>query len=90
MLHLYRDLLAMRRASPALRRGTLHMRDAPQDVLAYERVSGSDRRLVLVNFGGRTVDVPIETSWQLELASRPQPGPAALPPYAAAVLRQGR
>jgi alpha-glucosidase len=29
MLHLYRDLLAIRRESPALRRGALHLRVGP-------------------------------------------------------------
>ena len=69
MLHLYRDLLAARRASPALRRGTVRLRDAPEDVLAYERVSGEDRRLVLVNFGDQPVDVPLPEPWQVEVAS---------------------
>ncbi len=50
ILHLYRRLLAARRASPALRTGEWVARDAPDGVLAYERVAGTDRRLVLVNF----------------------------------------
>jgi alpha-glucosidase len=58
MLHLYRRLLAARRASPALRAGTWIARDAPAGVLSYERVSGDDRRLVLVNFGSEPVVVP--------------------------------
>ena len=89
MLHLYRELLAVRRASPALRRGALHLRDAPGDVLAYERVHGDDRRLVLVNFGDRTTAVPVDESWQVEVASRPQPAPGVLAPHGAVVLRPG-
>ena len=57
ILHLYRRLLAARRASPALRTGTWIARDAPAGVLAYERVSGDDRRLVLVNFRNKPVAV---------------------------------
>jgi alpha-glucosidase len=89
MLHLYRALLTARRASPALRRGALHLRDAPGDVLAYERVWGEDRRLVLVNFGDRTAEVPLDESWRVEVASRPQPAPGVLGPHGAAVLRWG-
>ena len=87
MLHLYRDLLAARRASPALRRGTVRLLDAPGDVLAYERVSGEDRRLVLVNFGEQPADVPLAEQWQVEVASAPQPDAGSLPPHAAALLR---
>jgi alpha-glucosidase len=89
MLRLYRALLSARRASPALRRGSLHLRDAPEDVLAYERVCGDDRRLVLVNFGDRPADVPLDRSWQVEVASRPVAEPGALPPHGAVVLRPG-
>lgn len=87
MMHLYRDLLAVRRASPALRRGALQLRDAPDDVLAYERVWGDDRRLVLVNFGERAVDLGHDPSWRLDVASGPQREAGVLPAHGAAVLR---
>ena len=87
MLHLYRDLLAARRASPALRRGMVRLLDAPGDVLAYERVSGEDRRLVLVNFGEQAAHVPLAEHWQVEVASASQPDAGSLPPHAAALLR---
>jgi alpha-glucosidase len=90
MLHLYRDLLALRRRSPALRRGSLHLRDAPDDVLAYEREWGGDRRLVLVNFGDREAEVPLEGSWAVDVAIRPQPEPGVVPAYGAAVLAPER
>jgi alpha-glucosidase len=50
ILHLYRRLLAARRGSVALQIGEWIDRDAPGGILAYERVAGADRRLVLVNF----------------------------------------
>jgi alpha-glucosidase len=50
ILYLYRRLLAARRASPALRTGTCTLREAPAGVLAYERVHGADRRMIVVNF----------------------------------------
>jgi alpha-glucosidase len=87
MLHLYRDLLAARRASPALRRGTMRLRDAPGDVLAYERAAGDDRRLVLVNFSEVPADVPLEEPWEVDVASAPQPDAGSLPPWGAALLR---
>jgi alpha-glucosidase len=90
MLHLYRDLLAMRRRSAALRRGSLHLRDAPGDVLAYERECGGDRRMVLVNFGDREAEVPLEGSWAVDVASRPQPQPGVVPAHGAAVLAPER
>lgn len=42
MLHLYRRLLAARRASPALRHGTFAWADAPAGVLAWHRRSPAD------------------------------------------------
>ena len=50
ILCLYRDLLALRRATPALERGAWRALDAPDDVLAYERRDGSSRALVALNF----------------------------------------
>ena len=56
VLHLYRALLALRRSSPALHAGDLRWIDAPDGVLAWERVhpASGDRRLVAVN----TTDEP--------------------------------
>ena len=68
ILHLYRRLLEVRRASPALRGGTSTPVDVPAGVLAYERTSGADRRLVLANFGRDPVQVP-KDGCVVELAS---------------------
>src|SRR5262249_2050053 len=65
ILHLYRCLLAARRASPALQVGDWKAREAPDGVLAYERVAGADRRLVLGNFPSEPV-------------AGPAPGPGAV------------
>ena len=61
VLALYRSLLAARKASPALRLGSLELLDAPGDVLAFRRRHGDDERVVAVNFGGAT---------EVELAGR--------------------
>lgn len=51
LLHLYRELLALRRGTPALRAGRFDLLDAPDDVLAFERCAGSSRAVVALNFG---------------------------------------
>jgi len=52
MLALHRRLLALRRAHAALSVGTIALLPAEGDVLAYERRSGDDRLLVVLNLGG--------------------------------------
>ena len=49
---MYRRLLATRRGSRALTLGALTLLDAPEGVLAYERVDGEDGRTALINFTG--------------------------------------
>jgi alpha-glucosidase len=58
ILHLYRRLLAARRASPALRLGAMQLHAAPAGVLAWERTLGDDRRTVLVNFTADAIAAP--------------------------------
>jgi alpha-glucosidase len=85
ILHLSRAALALRRESPALRRGALELLDdAPDGVLAYERSAGDDRRRVWVNFGAGSVALP--EGWVAELATADASG--GLPVDAAAVLRR--
>ena len=77
-------MLAARRASPALHRGTLALLDdAPDGVLAYERAADDDRRRVWVNFGGTPAALP--EGWVAELATAGSG--EELAPDAAAVLR---
>lgn len=60
MLHLYRRLLAVRRATPALALGEMTLHPAPADVLAYERRLGERRTFVALNLGSapRAVTLP--------------------------------
>jgi alpha-glucosidase len=84
VLHLARTVLAARRASPALHRGTLALlEDAPDGVLAFERADDDDRRRVWVNFGATPAALP--EGWVVELATAGSGG--ELPPDGAAVLR---
>jgi alpha-glucosidase len=76
MLGLCRDLLARRRASAALRGGTLRLvDDAPTGVLAYERAAADDRRRMWINFG--PAPVPLPAGWRSELRTDPADGPLA-------------
>ncbi|MDQ1490509.1 MAG: alpha-glucosidase [Actinomycetota bacterium] len=70
ILHLYRELLAARKASPALRGGEWRLLDSPSDVLAYERRRGDDRRRVAANFGDEVaVGVDWCGDWVIEVAT---------------------
>jgi alpha-glucosidase len=53
MLSLYRQVLVLRRRSPALRGGSYRTVRAPDGVWAYVRESAEDRWLVALNFRGR-------------------------------------
>jgi alpha-glucosidase len=69
ILHLYRRLLAARRASPALQLGTWTQLDAPDGVLAYTRTQDEDRRAVLVNYTSARVQADVPGAWSVEVAS---------------------
>lgn len=58
ILHLYRRLLAARKHSPALTLGAWELLPAPAEVLAFERTSGNDRRITLVNFASDNRSCP--------------------------------
>jgi alpha-glucosidase len=51
LLSLYRDLIALRRRTPALHRGSYRALESPPGVLAYERVAPGSRAVVALNFG---------------------------------------
>jgi alpha-glucosidase len=85
-LGLAREVLATRRDSEALRRGTLQLADdAPDGVLAWERAASSDRRLVWVNFGPGEVELP--GGWAVELRTDAASEATPLGADAAAILR---
>ena len=70
MLHLYKRMLAARRASAALHAGDVTLLPTVDDVVAWERRAGDDRRLVAVNFAAedRPFAVP-PGDWHVEVAS---------------------
>jgi alpha-glucosidase len=50
LLALYRDLIALRRATPALHRGDYRSLSTPEDVFAFERRDRGSRAVVALNF----------------------------------------
>jgi alpha-glucosidase len=60
ILHLYRELLALRRAEPALHAGEYERLEAPAGVFAFERRLGGARALVALNLGDAPCEVELE------------------------------
>jgi alpha-glucosidase len=72
LLNLYRQLIALRRTTPALSRGTYRRLNAPPEVLAYERQHGDSRVVVALNFGDAPVRVELPEAQVADgLCSRP-------------------
>lgn len=58
--HWYRELLHLRKTSPALHSGTLQLLDAPhEDVLMFERHHGDENMLVVIHFGKQAAEIPV-------------------------------
>lgn len=56
MLQATRELIAIRKAHPALRRGTMRMTPSNGDVLSFERTLGDERLMAVFNVGHDTVE----------------------------------
>ncbi len=93
-LRLTRDLLALRRRSPALRYGAYQSLDLGADLLAYERRRGGELSVVVANFASAPRDlVKLPTAgWRLALRTGPgtvlHGGELTLGPLEAAVLAE--
>ncbi|MET0398136.1 MAG: alpha-amylase family glycosyl hydrolase [Longimicrobiaceae bacterium] len=74
MLSLYRRLIQLRRAEPALHAGAWEPVDAPDGVLAYRRAGGGRRFLVALNLGGgtRTLEMGRGTSGTVAVSTHPE------------------
>ena len=55
LLHWTRQVLALRKAYPALRAGTVDFREMPGDLLAFERSHGGEQLLCIFNLGDQPV-----------------------------------
>lgn len=66
LLSLYRQLLAIRKSSAALREGVFELFDCgAKNVLSYTRQSAFERVLVLLNFENKPVAVDLKFPWQI-------------------------
>ncbi len=96
LLSLYRDLLRLRAARPALHAGSLALVPSDESVIAYERSADGDRALVVANLGDEVVvhavsggfaEVLLATSAAATWHPDGRGGGALrLPPHSAAVL----
>jgi alpha-glucosidase len=73
LLNYYRRLIALRRESPALMRGTYRSPLRPIDVWAYERAAEGQRMLVVLNFFSRPAVFQLSGSWRVRLSSEERP-----------------
>jgi alpha-glucosidase len=73
LLELYRRLLALRRAEPALSVGKWELLGARGDLLAYARVAGDRRLVVALNLGNAPIaaELPGVGGGQILLSTRP-------------------
>jgi alpha-glucosidase len=62
ILSLYRQLIALRRASSALREGAYRPLSLVEDVLCYERAAEGQKLLVALNFGERSTELSLSAS----------------------------
>jgi alpha-glucosidase len=75
ILNLYRDLLALRRATPALAVGDFALVDAPNGVLAYRREHDGKPLLILLNLTSNAITVDWRGTPLLStLDGDPEPG----------------
>ncbi len=90
LLHWYRQLLALRRSSVALRSGSLQMFDVHADVVAFERAGDGERFLIVANLGEVEILHPVHRADPVavsDLAIEVTASAVKLPPHTAAVLR---
>ncbi len=69
IVHLYRRLLAARRASPALQRGSFEWLATDDSALVWQRRLADDLRIVAVNFSGKEVEVETPGSHRIALST---------------------
>ncbi len=88
-LTLYRDLIALRRRSPALSRGTFRLLRRQGTVLAYVRDdrASADRMLVVVNVGDSAATYVLSPGDHVELSDAGRRGPVVVADSRAPVRR---
>lgn len=77
LLNLYHQLLALRRAHPALSAGEVHHVRAEGDVLVFERHEAAERLTIALNLSGAPATLPLH-GWVLLSTAERSPGPDAV------------
>jgi glycosidase len=68
-LNYYRQLIALRRASPALQQGAYRPLNRPGEIYAYERAAAKQRLLIALNFSSHPAQLHLAGVWQVRLSS---------------------
>ncbi len=69
LLNFYRQLLAFRRTSPAVQRGTYRALERSSEVYAYERATADQRLLIALNFSSHPAQIRLDGEWHVRLSS---------------------
>ncbi|WGM31986.1 Oligo-1,6-glucosidase 1 [Brevundimonas sp. NIBR11] len=86
-LHLARRIIALRRAHPALRLGSMTVREATADLLVFERVFEGETLLCVFNLGHAGLDWTAPSGWSVvEAVNAPDPNAGWLAPMAGLIL----
>lgn len=93
LLNFYRQVIALRRQSPALQHGTYRSPATPSGVWAYERAAEGQRMWVLLNLFSHSNAMKLAGSWRVRLSSHARTeldveGTVTLAPYEALILEQ--
>ena len=73
LLNYYRSLIELRRASPALTRGSYRPLARPIGVFAYEREAAGQRLLIALNFFSRPLQLKVDQPWRSRWSSVDRP-----------------
>ncbi|MFT4084705.1 MAG: alpha-amylase family glycosyl hydrolase [Nocardioides sp.] len=75
MLSLYRELIRLRRRTPALRRGEMVLRESAPGTVAWERVADGERWLVVLGMDlAEPAGVGVPGDWEVVVSTSGEPG----------------
>ena len=88
MFNHYRRLIALRHEDPVIRHGEFELL-LPDDpaIYAFIRTLAGTRLLVVANFSGEPVDVPLDLAGEVVIANYREPVGSVLRPWEARVYR---
>jgi len=83
-----RQVLRLRRNSPALRTGSISFQNTPEPMLVFERRDGGERLLCAFNLGGEPVPWRLPEGWRIMAqVNRDGAGDGIMPPLAGLIAR---